>query len=307
MSEQPKNTGGVGGWRILRLVWVRMVGWGSTISDFLHYTTTRFRSGWGAWWQEAGRRLIVRGLTRLAALVILGVMASAVVNYTYRAYSLRQHWWDPPVEHGAQLGVEVAPEVSIPQDVSGLASEQDAELSGRLALGPGAEELFSTNSRDMESGVEVVATSTERFQNLTPGISPEPRKSVNPANMTWPVQGQVLVGYGWVRHPVYRDWRFHPGVELSTPMHASVQAVMDGRIQQIQSERAQGLVVTIDHGDDWQTVYRGLAQLQVREGQLVKQGQTIGLVGSNEQGQNGRLLFEIRQADTPLEPRMYLP
>ena len=82
---------------------------------------------------------------------------------------------------------------------------------------------------------------------------------------------------------------------------------MDGRIEHIQSERTQGLTVTLTHGDDWQTVYRGLAQLRVREGEIVKRGQIIGIVGLGEDSQHGRLLFEIRQGDTPLEPRMYLP
>ncbi|NMB25303.1 MAG: M23 family metallopeptidase [Firmicutes bacterium] len=309
MNEQSKRNDGTGGRRTPRTIWVRIVGWGSTISDFLHYVASRLRNRWGTWWQEVGRQSLIRGTVRLAFLVLLGFMASAVVNYTYRAYSLRQYR-DLGIEY--RLGAEMEPEIKMASDDLGEPTGLDTASSGRVELGPKAEGL-AAKSEDYtppESGVEVVATTADRFRSATPGASgmgSDGRVAVNPAQMTWPVQGQVLVGYGWVRHPVYRDWRFHPGVEFSTPLHASVQAVMEGRVLKVQSERIQGLVVTIAHGDDWQSVYRGLAQLQVQEGQLVKQGQSLGLVGSSDQGQTGRLIFEIRQGGTPLDPRMYLP
>lgn len=307
MNEQSKRNDGTGSRRTLRTIWVRIVGWGSTITDFIHYATSRLGNRWGTWWRGSGRQLLIRGTVRLVLLVFLGFIASTVVNYTYQAYSLRQYK-DLGIEY--RLDTKVEPEIEMANDTPSKVKELDTALSGRVTLGPEVEGL-TTRPQDHNSqlGVEVAATAADRLRSATPGalgMGTDGRVPVNPTNMIWPVQGQVLVGYGWVRHPVYRDWRFHPGVEFSTPLHASVQAVMEGRVLKIQSERIQGLVVTIAHGDEWQSVYRGLAQLQVQEGQLVKQGQSLGLVGSGDQGQTGRLIFEIHQGDTPLDPRMYL-
>lgn len=308
MSEQPRRSRtGVG--RLLKLAWVRIVGWGSTISDFAHYVTGKVRHGFGAWWQRVGYKAVARGLARLAAFVILCVMALGIVNYTYRIYSFRQPFGEPHLEQetsldfGTKLSWEVTDEGTEDQPMGVI-----GQSPHRLSLGPSVTELFPVSTDAPDPGIEVIAPSLDsREQSPAEMDVGSPRISVNPANMIWPAQGQVTIGYGWVRHPIYRDWRFHPGIELSTAVNAPVFAVMDGRIQQVQSERVQGLIVTIAHGDGWQTIYRGLSQLRVGEGEVVKRGQTIGLAGASEASQNGRVVFELRQKDTPLEPRMYLP
>ena len=309
MNEQPKKRGIVVG-QLLRRAWVRLVGWGSTISHLVGYATGGLRQRFGGWWQKTGLKMVARGLARLAALILLGVMAFGVVNYTYKMYSFRQPFLEPQLEQGISLDLEsVLPgKDMVHQGGQEEPSPVTDKSVSHLTLGPEVAELFPIGSEAVDPGIEAMAASTGSREGLSTGVDvTTSRIQVNPANMIWPTQGQVKVGYGWVRHPVYRDWRFHPGIELSTPTNAPALAVMDGRIEHIQSERTQGLTVTLTHGDDWQTVYRGLAQLRVREGEIVKRGQIIGIVGLGEDSQHGRLLFEIRQGDTPLEPRMYLP
>lgn len=308
MNEQPKKSNGVGGIRLLKLVWVRAIGWASSVSNLAYLVVNGLRRRFGSWWQRVGRTAITKGLSRLAALVILCVMALGVVNYTYRMYSFRQPLVEPQLEQRIGLDLDsVLPHIMNEGKQEEPVQASDQSLA-RLTLGPSPEQLFPVINDLPDQGVEVISTSVdarkERSAEVDRTISQTP---VNPANMIWPTQGQVSVGYGWVRHPVYRDWRFHPGIELSTPLNASVLAVMDGQVQQIQSERVQGLMVILKHGDGWETVYRGLSQLRVREGETTKRGQVIGTVGPGEDSQHGRLLFEIRQGNTPLEPRMYLP
>ncbi|NMB47021.1 MAG: M23 family metallopeptidase [Firmicutes bacterium] len=308
MNEQPRKNSGVSGGRLLKLAWVRVIGWGSTISNVLHYAVGGLRRWLGAWWHASGQKVVTRGLVRLAALVIIGVMALGVVNYIYRMYSFRQSFEEPYEEHEFSLDMDSELHYTLDESKREEQVQAGGELSGRLVLGSPVTELFPIDAAAPEPDIEAIAISMgsqdEIPARVDAGVS---RTPVNPINMLWPAQGQVTVGYGWVRHPIYRDWRFHPGIELSTSANASVSAVMDGRVQQIQSERVQGLAVILNHGDGWETIYRGLSQLRVREGDMVKRGQVIGTVGPSENSQNGRLLFEIRQGNTPLEPRMYLP
>ena len=308
MNEQPKKSNNVGGARLLKLAWVRIIGWGSTISNLVYVVVSSLRRRFGAWWLRAGYTAIAKGLARLAALVILCVMALGVVNYTYRIYSFRQPLIEPQLEQQISLDPNLVLPDTNKEGNQVEPAEVSGQSSGRLALGPALEQLFPLANDLNDPGIEVIATSVGAREQLSVEadrtVSQPP---VNPSNMIWPTQGQVSVGYGWVRHPVYRDWRFHPGIEISTALNASVLAAMDGQVQQIQSERVQGLIVVLTHGDGWETVYRGLSQLRIREGETIKRGQVIGIVGSGDDSQHGRLLFEIRQGNTPLEPRMYLP
>jgi hypothetical protein len=308
MNEQPRKSR-VGGARLLKLAWVRVVGWGSSISNLVYLVVNGLRQRFGAWWKTQGHIAITKGLARLAALVILCVMALGVVNYTYRIYSFRQPLVEPYFEQ--QIGLDLD---SVLPDTMPEGKQEDPvtvsdQSSDRLTLGPSLEQLFPVANELPDQGLEVIAASIGAREQLSAEVDRTIFQApVNPANnMIWPTQGQVSVGYGWVRHPVYRDWRFHPGIEISTPFNATVLAVMDGQVQQIQSERVQGLVVVLKHGDGWETVYRGLSQLRIREGETIKRGQIIGIVGAGDDSQHGRLLFEIRQGNTPLEPRMYLP
>ncbi|NLK08851.1 MAG: M23 family metallopeptidase [Firmicutes bacterium] len=315
MNEQLNKHDGVGSESVSKSFWHTLIGWCAAAKSVLIIGIKGLQTKLKTWWPKTGRRLLIRSITRLVVLVLLGFMASAVVNYVYQTYSLRQ---TKNLDLSYRLGAETVPQVEISDSQS--PSDANVTPSGHVELGPKTE-MPTDTAQETDVQVQTVGAKPTAAVNPSPslesvgsGSSREPALGItaNPANvgpggMMWPVDGQVAVGYGWVRHPVYRDWRFHPGVEFTTSLHAPVQAIMEGRVQQIQSERLRGLVVTIAHGDDWQSIYKGLSQLHVQEGQLVQKGQSLGLVGPGDDGQSGRFSFEVRQTNTPLDPRMYLP
>jgi len=311
MNEQQKKKSRVGIGRMAKLMWVRAVGWGRALGNLFYYGARRLRQRLGPWWQGTGRKMAVSGFVRLAAAAVICVMALGLVNYSYKMYSFRQPLSSPSIKQEAALDYTTAgPDLPERQPAETVIEEEaKAELSGRVALGPPPEELFPGQALpELQGDIEVTAAAAGSREEMLSGADTAPsRPPVNPAAMIWPVSGQVSVGYGWIRHPVYRDWRFHPGIELATAPDAQVAAVMDGQVRRIQSDRTQGLSVTVDHGDGWETTYRGLSQLRVKEGLMVSRGQVIGTAGSGAGGEAGRLVFEIRHGDTPLEPRMYLP
>ncbi len=316
MNEPRKKRNSLNAGRLARTIRVRVVGWGRAIGNLFHYAAHGIRSRLSQWWQKAGRKMVVKAFARLAVVAVFCVMAFGLVNYSYRMHSFRQPLGPANVQQEISLDLRTAgpestekePEGLEKAGIEGTSAGSEASLSGRIALGPPPDELFSDGEAAPPDGdVEVIAAAVGSRGEMQGEVGAEVSiPQVNPASMIWPVSGQVAVGYGWVRHPVYRDWRFHPGIELTTAPKAQVAAAMDGRVRRIQSERIQGLSVTIDHGDGWETTYRGLSQLRVSEGAAVRRGQIIGTVGAGS-GQTGRLVFEIRHGGTPLEPRMYLP
>jgi murein DD-endopeptidase MepM/ murein hydrolase activator NlpD len=67
-----------------------------------------------------------------------------------------------------------------------------------------------------------------------------------------------------------------------------------------------GNMVILDHGYGLTTWYAHLANIFVDSGQLIKKGQLIGTVGSTGRATGPHLHYEIRQADRPLNPLMFI-
>ncbi len=102
----------------------------------------------------------------------------------------------------------------------------------------------------------------------------------------WPTTGTTLSGYD------YSD--FHPGIDIAgregNPIFASASGVV---VYAGWSDYGYGLMVVVDHGDGWQTLYAHMSQVNVVCGQAAFQGNVIGLVGSTGNSTGPHLHFEI--------------
>lgn len=96
-------------------------------------------------------------------------------------------------------------------------------------------------------------------------------------------------------HPVTGQVRFHQGTDLAAPEGTPVVASFSGRVEIAGWLGGYGLIVVISHGDTHETRYAHLSEVLVKEGQEVKQGTVIGLVGSTGMATGPHLHFEIWQ------------
>src|SRR5690606_227189 len=90
---------------------------------------------------------------------------------------------------------------------------------------------------------------------------------------------RVSSGYGMRFHPVRGGRRPHLGVDYAAPTGTSVRTIGDGVVAFAGQQRGYGNVVFITHRKQHTTVYAHLSRLNVRTGQRVSQGDTIGAVG----------------------------
>ena len=67
-----------------------------------------------------------------------------------------------------------------------------------------------------------------------------------------------------------------------------------------------GMYVVIDHGDGYQSLYAHMSSVYVTVGQMVNQGDVIGLVGSTGWSTGPHLHFEIRKNGTRVDPLQYV-
>jgi murein DD-endopeptidase MepM/ murein hydrolase activator NlpD len=114
-------------------------------------------------------------------------------------------------------------------------------------------------------------------------------------SFTWPV-------YGWISQSYRYDHRaVDIAANLGTPVTAADRGVV---IRAGWNDQGYGQFVIIDHNIDYLTLYAHLEQIFVSEGQIVGQGQLLGLVGSTGNSTGPHLHFEIRdfgQRVNPLE------
>jgi murein DD-endopeptidase MepM/ murein hydrolase activator NlpD len=105
----------------------------------------------------------------------------------------------------------------------------------------------------------------------------------------------ILLKYGWYLNP-QGQVVFHSGVDLAAAVGTPVSAAAAGTVAFAGTEGVSGKLVVINHQQGYQTRYAQLASIQVKVGQVVKQGQSIGTVGTTGQpsSQAPHLHFEVR-------------
>jgi murein DD-endopeptidase MepM/ murein hydrolase activator NlpD len=129
----------------------------------------------------------------------------------------------------------------------------------------------------------------------------------------WPEpKAQISQGFGpshLALEPPYAGYaHFHTGIDLVEPFGSPVYAADDGVIALVgTSSQGYGRYVVIAHSGGLDTLYGHLSTALVKVGQLVIQGQTIGLEGSTGNSTGPHLHFELRIKQQPIDPTPYLP
>ncbi len=120
----------------------------------------------------------------------------------------------------------------------------------------------------------------------------------------FPVHGEVITGYGWIRSVTLNEWIFHPGVDIGAELGSRVRSVADGQVHEVRDDAASGVSVTV-LAEGLFFVYRGMAESEVQPGDAVARGEVLGVIGKpppQEVGLSPHLHLEIRdRAGEPLE------
>ena len=117
-----------------------------------------------------------------------------------------------------------------------------------------------------------------------------------------PVAGRVIESYGQVRAGGLK-WQ---GDLFATQRDAPVHAVSRGRVVYADWLAGLGLLIIIDHGDGYMSLYGHNDRLFESVGQRVTAGQTIAQAGDSGGSARPELYFEIRREGKPLDPRSWL-
>jgi murein DD-endopeptidase MepM/ murein hydrolase activator NlpD len=121
-----------------------------------------------------------------------------------------------------------------------------------------------------------------------------------------PVVGPITSVFGPRQHPVLGVPMFHTGIDLSASCGTPVRAAADGTVAYAGVTPSWGQRVIIAHDTQLKTGYAHLSRLIAKEGQVVRQGDVIGLVGTTGWSTGCHLHFDVILNDRYVDPRPYL-
>lgn len=120
-------------------------------------------------------------------------------------------------------------------------------------------------------------------------------------SLNWPTKGRIKNSFGSQRSGNVR-WK---GVMLSAPEGQSISAVAAGKVIYADWLRGFGMVLVVDHGKGFMSLY-GHAQALLKDaGDTVKAGEAVALVGRSGGQTEPGLYFEIRHKGQAVDPANY--
>ena len=129
-------------------------------------------------------------------------------------------------------------------------------------------------------------------------------ESMRRAYLTSPVEfSRVTSGFKMRMHPILKTWRAHLGTDFAAPTGTPVRTVGDGVVEFAGVQNGFGNVVFVKHRNQHVTVYAHLSRIDVRQGQSVEQGETLGAVGATGWATGPHLHFEFRVNGVHQDPQ----
>ena len=98
----------------------------------------------------------------------------------------------------------------------------------------------------------------------------------------------------------------HNGIDYGVPEGTEVSSCAAGKVVMAENRISTGLSIVIEHLPGLYSVYYHLSSLNVKEGQIVKQGELIGLSGKTGLATGPHLHWEVRLNTLPVSPEFFL-
>ena len=117
---------------------------------------------------------------------------------------------------------------------------------------------------------------------------------------------RVTSEFGYRTNPVSGKYGFHTGLDLAADEGTPVSASFYGKVVETGSSDVWGNYILMEHSEDFQTYYCHLSEIYVSDGAVIRQGETIGLVGSTGWSTGPHLHFEVRINGVRVNPASLL-
>lgn len=121
-----------------------------------------------------------------------------------------------------------------------------------------------------------------------------------------PTDGIQTSPYGWRIHPVTKQHKLHEGLDLANWESTPIRAAKSGVVVYAGYNKISGNNILIRHYDGQETSYYHMIKTIAKQGDVVRQGQQIGKMGTTGRSTGVHLHFEIRIHGTSVDPAPYV-
>ncbi|MBE0440096.1 MAG: peptidoglycan DD-metalloendopeptidase family protein [Gammaproteobacteria bacterium] len=164
--------------------------------------------------------------------------------------------------------------------------------------------------REEEQALQAVFKSLQEQQEkkpVTPVMSTSSKTHQKFASLKgslpWPIKGKVTARYGSARNLGKLTWQ---GIMIDAPSGKEIKASAAGQVVFSGWLRGFGLLIIVDHGDKYMSLYGNNQSLLKEVGDTVEAGELIALSGDKGIRQHAGLYFEIRHKGSPTNPSQWL-
>lgn len=124
--------------------------------------------------------------------------------------------------------------------------------------------------------------------------------------LMWPSEGRIAVPYGAQKDPRFDTPVFRNGIHIQTDASADVRSVYAGKVIFAEWFKGFGQLIIINHGSGYHTLYGNLSEIFSNVGDIIRENQVIGKVGTSGVINAPGIYFEIRYKGKPLDPTQWL-
>jgi septal ring factor EnvC (AmiA/AmiB activator) len=207
----------------------------------------------------------------------------------------------------SQIAAEQARLQSLAQARYDELGRLNASLESRKTLLASLRQRIDDESKEVNRLAAQEEDLTRLIAELTSILSDYPISSEQPfselrGKLTWPVAGTLLHDFGQPRAGGIR-WN---GVVLAAPRGREVRAVYHGRVAFADWLAGMGLLVIVDHGEGYMTLYGYNETILKDTGDWVAPGDVIATVGDSGGQAEAGLYFELRRGRKPENPRRWV-
>lgn len=132
-------------------------------------------------------------------------------------------------------------------------------------------------------------------------------KSIEPTlHFTWPVKGRISSEFGLQRFYNSQPRSPHAGLDIAAPAGTLIKAPADGKVLATGNFFFSGNTIYLDHGQGFITMYGHLSEIDVKPGQVIRQGQALGKVGQTGRATGPHLHWGVMLNTFYINPRLLL-
>ncbi|AFI83184.1 peptidase M23 [Methylophaga nitratireducenticrescens] len=171
-------------------------------------------------------------------------------------------------------------------------SGQDAQLAA-----------LKEEEKNLQSLLDSLAKKAAKRPPPSKPVKPSERFSSLSGKLQWPLSGKILASYGSQRNLDKLSWK---GILIASEKGTSVKASAEGRVVFADWMKGFGLLIIIDHGEQFMTLYGNNDSLLKNTGDTVSAGEVIAQSGDQGVRQTAGLYFEVRHKGSPTNPMQWL-